>query len=68
MPLCWDVSERRYCATVFDGVGEKRFRLIVEPVGNRWGWTVLCLGIKPRSGTADTLQEAMRLAELAAAS
>lgn len=63
MPLCWNVSKRRYCATIFDEVGEKRFRLIVEPVGNRWGWTVLGLGITPRYGDADTLQEAMRDAE-----
>jgi hypothetical protein len=37
MPLTWDTDSEGHYAAVFDEAGAMRFRLIVEPVGSRWG-------------------------------
>jgi hypothetical protein len=66
MPLTWDIDSEGYYATAIDEAGAMRFRLIVEPVGARWGWTVLGPGASTQHGDADTLQGAMWGAEQAA--
>ena len=66
MPLTSDEDSEGYYAKVTDAAGAMRFRLIVEPVGNRWGWTVLGPEASARHGEATTLEGAMTDADQAA--
>jgi hypothetical protein len=70
--MLWERDSDGYSADVADLSGTVVFHLVVEAVPDgSWTWTVRRPGKTPprlaRYGTADTVQEAMHLAEQAAA-
>jgi len=70
MSIVWERSGEGYYASVMGPSDEVRFHLTVEKYDDHWDWAVWRPGDNQRvavNGIAETIQEAMRDAEQAAA-
>jgi hypothetical protein len=68
MSIVWEPSDEGYCATIRGPSDEILFHLTVEKYNDRWDWAMWRPGQDQRTAThglADTVDEAMRAAELA---
>jgi hypothetical protein len=67
--VTWERRGEAFFAMATGSVGEIRFYLIVEPIGDHWDWAVWCPRTDQWVVCEDlwgTVQEAMREAELVA--
>jgi hypothetical protein len=68
MAIVWERDGDAYYATVEDGAGGVRCRLVVEKMNGSWDWSVWkpdSPEISARHGVANSVQDAMREAERA---